>query len=53
VKKDITMILGTKGMKINTDGLQINCVYPNDDQLTLKKTNDKSEILLINTLGKK
>jgi len=51
--KNIKIVLGVKGAKVKTVDLAISCLYPSKDKLFLKKTNEKSEILLINDLNKR
>jgi competence protein ComEC len=51
--KDVKLVLGTRGMELNTEGLKIKCLYPDRSDLGISKTNEKSEVLLINTLDKK
>lgn len=53
VDKDIQVVLGIKGASLKTKDLDIKTLYPSRVDLSLKNTNDKSEILLINTLDKK
>ncbi len=53
IDKNIPIVLGVKGSNIKTEDLDIKVLYPSRLDLSLKNTNEKSEVLLINNLSKK
>ena len=52
VDKDIKVVLGVEDLRINSLGFDADFLYPSKDKLTLNKTNEKSQIVLINMLNK-
>jgi len=51
--KDIKVVLGVGGLRINSFGFEANLLYPSKDKLSINKTNEKSQIALVNLLNKK
>ena len=51
--KNIKIVLGVKGGRVMAKDLDIKVLYPDRADLSLKNTNEKSEVLLIDNLNKK
>jgi len=53
VNKNIKVVLGVDQAKINSFDFDAQILYPDTDQLSNSKTNEKSQVVLINTLNRK
>lgn len=53
VDKKITVVLGVSGVEINTDGFWGKIVYPELKDIFDNKTNEKSQVMLVDFLNKK
>lgn len=52
IDKNIKVVLGIEGMKIKSFDFNAEIIYPSKNQLTINKTNEKSQLVLIKTMNK-
>jgi competence protein ComEC len=52
IDKNIKIVLGVEGMKIKSFDFDAEVIYPSRSQLTINKTNEKSQLILIKTMNK-